>query len=144
MEVRGQLHALDALPLGIEPCYSLIKKQRAPHSQSKCFGEKKHFLSLIGNEIQFTGCPDCSPVTILFYHATYVFYNALSNLFTYCTLTCKNTIIRSVGYYLYCTICDRLGLDQLSPLLIYFSESHCYRMLKTRHVLLNKVPKTEN
>jgi len=115
MEVRGQLHALAALPLGTEPCYPLKKRQSAPQSQSRCFGEKKNFLPLTGTEIQFTGCPDCSPVTILCYYGTFVFYNALSNLFTYCKLICKDAIIRSVDY-LYCTMCDRLGLAQLKAL----------------------------
>jgi len=81
------------------------------------FWRKTKFLApLTGTEIQFTGCPNCSPVTILCYHGTYVFYNALSILFTYCKLTCKDAIIRSVNYYLYCTICNRLGLVQLKAL----------------------------
>jgi len=121
MEVRSQLHAPAALPLGIEPWYPLMKRQSTPNSQSKCFGEKKNFLSLTGTKIQFTGCPDCSPVTILCYHGTCVFSNALSNLFTYCNLTCKDAIIRYVDYYLYCTTCDRLGLAQLKALCCFTS-----------------------
>ena len=121
MEVINQLHAPAALPLGIEPCYPLIKRKSASQSQSKCFGEKKNFLPLTGTEIQFTGCSDSSPVTILCYHGTYVFYNALSNLFTYCKLTCKDAIIRCVDYYLYCKMSDMLGLAQLKALCCFTS-----------------------
>jgi hypothetical protein len=121
MEIRGQLHDLAALPLGKEPCYPLIKRQSAPQSQPKRFGEKKYFLPLTGTEIQFTGCTDCSQVTTLCYHDTYVFYNTLSNLFTYYKLTCKDAIIRFVDYYLYCAMCDRWGLAQLKALCCFAS-----------------------
>ena len=121
MEVRGQRHAPAALPLSKGPCYPLIKRQSAPQSQPKCFGEKKNFLLLKGTEIQFTGCPKCSQVTILCYHGTYMSYNTLSNLFSYCKLTGKDAIIRFVDYYLYRTMCDRWGVPRLKALCCFTS-----------------------
>ena len=121
MEVRGQLHVMAALPLGKKPCYPLIKRQSAPQSLSKCFGEKKNFLPLRGTEIKFTVCPNCSQVTILCYHGTYLLYNTLSDLFTYCKLTCKDAIIRFVDYYLYCTMCDRWRIAQIKALCSFTS-----------------------
>jgi len=41
MEVRGHLHVLAALPMGIRPQYSFDRRLGGPQSQSGCSGKEK-------------------------------------------------------------------------------------------------------
>jgi hypothetical protein len=48
MEISGQLHVIDALPLGKRRCFELNRKLVGPQSWSACCGEEKPLLLLSG------------------------------------------------------------------------------------------------
>jgi hypothetical protein len=64
MEVSGQLHASNALPLEKGPRYPLDRKLVGPQSRSGLQEGKKHFLLLAGIERWFLGLPSRNPVAI--------------------------------------------------------------------------------
>jgi hypothetical protein len=142
MEVQGQLHALAALPL-----LPTELETECTHSQSKCFGKKKNFFpwkELKYNSLSVQIVARWLYSTVLPWHIQVCVLLYLSNLFTNCKLTCKDAITRFVDYSSYCTVWQVGTRPMKCPLLFHFSESHCYRTLTTRHILLNKGLEAEN
>jgi len=98
MEVSGQLHAPDALPLRKSLRDPLSKRQGGPQRRSGPFGEEKNLLSLLGIEALCLGRLARRLVAVLSYHCP-------------CSI-CVTQITGVCWEYLYCNT-ERSDSDKL-------------------------------